>query len=83
MLEEAIREQRVRRDLAHHDDPQSVRAALEPVLRQERHHLFGLAEGAHEGDHHLDVGQPHVVAHALERAALQLETIVELRRDVA
>jgi hypothetical protein len=47
------------------------------------HHALGLAHGAHEGHHDLDVGQPHVVAHALERLALHREGVAELAADVA
>jgi hypothetical protein len=79
----AIGQNRVRRNLAHHDDAQSVVAARESVLRQQRDHLLGLSDRADKGDHDLDIGQSHVVAHALDRTALELEAIVELRRDIA
>src|SRR5437763_8733535 len=43
VLEEAVGENRIRRNLAHHDDAQAVRAALEPVLGQQSDNLLGLA----------------------------------------
>ena len=40
MLEEPVGEDRVGRDLAHHDDAQAVLAALQAVLRQQLDHLL-------------------------------------------
>ena len=60
-LEELVGQQGVRRQFAHHDDLQSVLAALQAVPGQQLDHLARLAQGAHEGHHDLDVGQAHFV----------------------
>ncbi len=39
--------------------------------------MLRLAGGTHEGHHDLDVGQPHLVTHALEGAAFQIEAVAE------
>ena len=58
-------------------------SAREALRFEQRDDLRGLAQRAHERDHHLHVGEAHVVANALHRRALEREAIVELRRDVA
>ena len=79
--QELLGQHRVGRDLAHHDDAQAVLAALQAVGREQLDHLLRLAHGAHERHHDLDVGQPHLVAHVLQRAAFELEAIAEARVD--
>ncbi len=60
-----------------------LRPRSQPVGREQLDHLARLAHGAHERHHDLDVGQPHVVAHALERPAFQLEAVAEAGVDEA
>lgn len=54
-----------------------------PFLGQDVDHLLRLAHGAHEGDHHLDVGQPHHITHPLDRLALEGKAGAEAVGDVA
>ena len=83
MLQELLGQQGVGRDFAHHDDLQPVLAALQPLTRQLVHHRFRLVHGTHERDHDFDVGQPHVVAHALHRITFQREAVAEAVGHVA
>ena len=55
VLEVPLGEQRVRRQLAHHDDAQPVDAALEPVLGEQLGDLLRFGQRAHERHHDLDV----------------------------
>ncbi len=73
----------LRRHFAHHDQAQAVFAALQAVLGQQVDHLLRLAQRAHERHHDLDVGQAHVVAHALHRHAFHLERLGEVVGQVA
>ena len=50
-----------------------------PFSAEQFDHLRGFLQRAHERHHQLDVGQAHVVAHALQRVALQLEASPEGR----
>mmetsp|Transcript_53285 Transcript_53285/g.125036 ORF Transcript_53285/g.125036 Transcript_53285/m.125036 type:complete len:660 (-) Transcript_53285:2122-4101(-) len=83
MLQELFGQDGVARHLAHHDQPQAVHASLEALLRQHAHHALGLLHGAHKGHHDLDVGQAHVLAHALQGLAFHRERVLELTADVA
>ncbi len=82
VLEELVGEQGIARDLAHHDDLEPPFAAAQAIFSQDVDHLLRLTHGAHEGDHHLDVGQPHDVAHPLDRLALEGEAGAEAVGDV-
>src|SRR5688572_10069396 len=73
MLEELARQQRVGRQLAHHDQLQAVPAALESVLREQLDDPAGLRDRADEGHHDLHVVEADVVAHAAQRPAFELE----------
>src|SRR5690606_22261685 len=68
---------------AHHDHPQAVLTTLEAVLGQKVDDLRGFAQGAHEGHHQLDVGQPHDITDLLHCPALELEAVAEGIADVA
>ncbi len=83
VLEELVCQQGVARDLAHHDHLEPPLATAQTVLGQDVDHLLRLAHGAHEGDHHLDVGQPHDIAHPLDRLALEGKAGAEAVGDVA
>ena len=54
-----------------------------PFSREQVDDGGGFAEGADERDHDLDVGEPHLVAHELQRFALHVEARAEVLRDVA
>ena len=43
---------------------------------------LGLPQRAHKGHHHFDVGQAHVVAHALERLAFHGKSLAKAFADV-
>ena len=58
-------------------------ARFRPLLGEHVDHLLGLAEGAHERHHDLDVVQAHVAAHAHQRLALHREGLAEGLADVA
>ena len=62
---------------------QPVAAAREAVAGEQGHGLAGLVQGAHEGDHQLDVGEAHLVAHLAQGPAFELEARAEGVRDVA
>ena len=83
VLQELVRQQGVGGQLAHHDDFQPPLAAAQAILGQDLDHLLGFPHGTHEGDHHLDVGQPHDVTHPLHRLALEGEAGAEAVGDVA
>src|SRR5690625_4953164 len=83
VLEELVGEQGVGRNLAHHDDLETVFTALQTVLGQQVDDLAGFVRGVYERHHQLDVGQAHVVAHALHGAAFQLEALAEGIGNVA
>ncbi len=83
VFEVLVREQRVGRQLAHHDDLQIVLAALQAIRGQQLGDRSRFLERAHERHHHLHVGQAHLVAHALQCAALELEAGAERFIDVA
>ncbi len=83
VLEELVRQQRIGGQLAHHDDFQAALATAQAVLSQYLHHLLRLTQGTHEGDHHLDVGQPHDIPHPFHRLALEGEAGAEAVGDVA
>ena len=53
------------------------------MLRQQLGDLLGLAQGTHERDHDLDVGQAHFIAHALERLAFHGERLGKVLAHVA
>lgn len=72
-LQEFTGEQDVGGDLAHHHHPQAPFAPLQAILRQDGEGGIGVIQGAHEGQHHLDVGQAHVLTHPPHRPALELE----------
>ena len=55
-------------------------ARFRPRSASMRDDALGLAERAHERHHDLDVGQPHVAAHALQRFALHRERLAERTR---
>ena len=80
--EVAVRQQRIARQLAHHDQFQPVFAPGEPVLGQQFDHLARFCQRPHEGHHDLDVFQPHAVAHTAQRAAFEFETGLELLIDI-
>jgi hypothetical protein len=83
VLEELLGQDRVRRDLAHHDQLEVVRAAFETVLGEQFHHALGLFDVAHKGDHDLNVGQAELVPHLLHRRHFHLEAVAEAVGDVA
>ena len=82
VLEESFGEDRVGRNLAHHDHAKPVTAALEPLFLQKRDHHLRFLERAHERDHQLDVREAHRLANALHRGAFEGEAIVEFLRNV-
>ena len=69
--------------LAHHDEFQSVHAALKTVRGQQSDHFARLLNRAHEGHHHLDVLQSHVPANLQQRPTLQFKAGFELLVHVA
>ena len=81
VLEKLLGEDCVARHLAHHDHAQAVgaalRCALQPAIGQHADHCLGLRQGAHERHHDLDIGQPHLDAHALQCLALHREGLAE------
>jgi hypothetical protein len=77
IFEEAFREYRVGRQFAHHDQTQAVSATFQAIFGEDFHHIARFLHGAHEGDHHLDVLQAHVLAHVSQRLALELEAGAE------
>ena len=83
VIEETLREHRVRRQLAHHDDFQPVLAALESVRCEELDDLLRLLECAHEGNHELHVRQAHFFTNALHRSTFELEARAESLVDIA
>ena len=62
---------------------QAVVAAFQAVVGEQLGDGLRLGERAHEGHHDLHVRESHLVAHALERAALELEARPEHLVDVA
>jgi hypothetical protein len=56
----------------------SVLALDEAVSRQHIDYLAAFAERAHERDHHPQVVQAHLLAHALHRLAFQREASLKL-----
>ena len=70
ILEELFGQNRIARYFAHHDVAQAVVTALESLARQQFADLARLLQRPHERHHHLHIGQPHVVAHALHGLAL-------------
>jgi hypothetical protein len=83
VLEELLGQQGVGGDLAHHDELELVFAALEAVLGQQVDHALGFVEVAHEGHHHLHVGEAQLVAHLLHGGAFEFEAVAEAVGDVA
>ena len=74
-LGEGVDLDHVVRDLAHDVDLQAVHAALQAVLGHRLQHAFAFFDAAAERDHQLDVGQAHLVAHALHRRAFEREAL--------
>src|SRR5436853_84074 len=62
-LEELLGEHRIGGQLAHHDDAQSIGAALQAVLLEQREHLLGFIYRTHERHHQLHVGEAERLAH--------------------
>ncbi len=83
VLQELVGEDGIRRNLAHHDDPQAVDAALETIALEQCNHLLGFVHGPYEWHHDLDVGQSHLVAHFSQCPALQLKAVAKGIGDVA
>ena len=79
VVKELIGQKRVRGQLAHHDDLEAVLAALQPVLGKQVDHAAGLVDRPDEGNHDLDVGQPHLVADVAQGLALHGEALGEVR----
>src|SRR3989344_615067 len=81
-FEELFRQDRVGRQLAHHDDAQAVVATGQAVFGEQIHDLARFAQGTDERHHDFDVGQAHLVAHALEGATFEFEAVTERFADV-
>src|SRR5438067_5216694 len=67
----------VRWYFAHHIYLQPATAAHEAVRRELTEDFVGFAEGATERHHHDHVFQPDLIAHTLDRLALQLEGVAK------
>ena len=81
-FKEFICQNRVGRQLTHHDDAQAIFATLEAVFSQQVDHLARFTQRAHERHHDFNVGQTHLIAYTLKGAAFQLEAIAEVFADV-
>ncbi len=83
-FEELVGQQRVGRDLAHHDElagrPRRAPGRFRPAGRPPPRPSPTVRTKGTMISH---VGQAHVVAHPLHGAAFQLEAVAEARRDVA
>mmetsp|Transcript_19074 Transcript_19074/g.36714 ORF Transcript_19074/g.36714 Transcript_19074/m.36714 type:complete len:327 (-) Transcript_19074:1929-2909(-) len=77
VVEELVGEEDVRGQLGHHLHLEAVVAPLEPVAFEHVVDLLGHLQRAHEGDHELDVGEPHLLAHLLHGQQLELEALAE------
>src|SRR5438034_1095649 len=82
VLEKLLGEHRVRRHLAHHDEPQAVLPALQAVHGEQLDHLGALLERAHERHHDLDIDEADLVSHAAHRLAFHVEAMAERLRDI-
>ena len=90
VLQELVGQDGVGGQFAHHDDTQragaircTALAPLQAMAGQQLDDARAFLDGAHEGDHQLDVGQAHVLAHALHGLAFHLEAVGEGVRHVA
>ena len=82
ILQELLGQQSIARHFAHHNQTQTVFAALEAIGFERFNHLLGFAQGAHKRHHNLNVGEPHIVAHAFERFAFERKAIFEIIRHI-
>src|SRR5690606_29485218 len=72
-LRELLGQEYVAGQLRHHAYLQSVLALYQSGCVHGGDHLAAFVHRAAEGDHQLDVGQPHFVAHHAHRFTLELE----------
>jgi hypothetical protein len=71
----SLRQDHVRRDLAHHIHLQAVDAALQALRRHDLEHPVGFERRATERNHHQHVAEPEFVAQPPDRAALEREPV--------
>ena len=67
IFQEFLGQQCVGRDLAHHDQAQTVLAPLQTMLRQQLDDLARFLHRAHERHHDFHVGVTHFIANLLHR----------------
>ena len=82
MFEKLLGQNGIGGDLTHHDhlEPAAAvgglaRTSSQSEAGQQVDDLGRLADGAHEGNHQLDIGQAHVFAYPAHRPALHLEAL--------
>ena len=78
IFQELLGQKRVARQFAHHNQAQTVFAALQTVFFQDADDLFRLAQRAHKRNHDFHIGQPHGVAHIFQGFAFQCERVFEI-----
>ena len=74
---ELIRQQRVRWDLTHHNDTQTIFTALQTVLFQQLDNLLRFTHSTYERHHDFHVGQAHLITHFFQCTTFQLKTVTE------
>src|SRR5207249_4233851 len=78
-----IGEEYVRRQFSHHVDLEAVPALDEPGLAQHRDDALALLGRAAERHHHGEVLEPELLAHALDRAQFEQESLFILWMVIA
>src|SRR5688572_9502267 len=73
----------VGRELTHRVDLQSIIALLQSLLSHYLNYSLSFLDGAAEGNHDLNVGQPHIFAHTQQRRAFKSESVSIARIVVA
>ena len=82
MLEELISQNRIRRNLAHHDEAQAINTTFETKLLHHVNDALSLLDRAYERDHDLYVIKTHVFTNAFHCRTFHSESLAKVGRNI-